>query len=378
MVRWAMLDAETIRLAGFWEDDGCSVAGEMDEGFPGGLVAGGSVLFKTSGSTGESRWIVLGKEGLLVSARAVNAWLGVDAGSVWGLALPLNHVGGFGVVARAFAAGCGFSEYNGKWDAGRFTKWVEAEGVTHVSLVPTQVHDLVEGGFGAPDALRAVVVGGGRLSGEAGQAARDAGWPVLASYGMTEACSQIATQELELLDLPYVECPLKVLPIWKVRRTEGGLLEVEGEALFSGSLEKREGEWVFKARGLGWFVTNDRVAVENGCLVPEGRADSLVKIMGELVDVEAVERCFLEMAGGRIGVGSFAVVAVRDARREHALLAVFEKGNRDAGGCFEEYQRIAPGVERFARYMEVEAFPRTSLGKLRRGELSRMCRIPYK
>ncbi|MBG7608444.1 MAG: AMP-binding protein [Verrucomicrobia bacterium] len=367
-----MLDAEYIRSGGFWENREAFVAGEWEGADP--VVPDGSVLFRTSGSTGEPKWVVLGKDSLLISARAVNEWLGVGSNSEWGLALPLNHVGGFGVVARAYSAGCGLVVFEGKWDARRFTEWLESEGVTHVSLVPTQLHDLVQGGFRAPDCLKAVVVGGGRLGGGLGQAARDAAWPVLASYGMTEACSQIATQELELLDLSYVKSPLKTLPIWNVRRTEAGILEVQGDALFSGTLEKREGEWAFKKHDPGWFATSDRVCVEGDCLIPEGRADSVVKIMGELVDVEAVEKRFLKMATGRVREGGFATVAVKDARREHVLVAVFEKNIEKAVECFDEYQRLAPGVERFDRHIVVDYFPRTSLGKLKRGELAEICR----
>ena len=194
-----MIDPLAICSACFWEDRSPFIAGEWEGVDP--PVPDGSVLFRTSGSTADARWIVLGKKGLLLSARAVNAWLDVREDSKWGLALPLNHVGGFGVLARAFSARCGLACFEGKWDPERFARWVETERVTHVSLVPTQVHDLVGGGFPGPESLRAVVVGGGHLDSESGQAARDAGWPVLASYGMTEAGSQIATQRLELLEI---------------------------------------------------------------------------------------------------------------------------------------------------------------------------------
>ena len=363
-----MIEAEFFRSAGFWEDAQCIVAGEWEGELP--VVPDGSVLFRTSGSTGEGTWVVLSKEALLSSAMVVNGWLGADSDSKWGLALPLNHVGGFGVVARSYSAGCGLAVYEGKWDAGRFTKWVGLEEVTHVSLVPTQVHDLVQGGFRAPKKLRAVVVGGGRLDDDTGQAARDVGWPVLASYGMTEACSQIATQSLDLLCMPYVECPLKILPTWSVRRSESGLLEIKGDALFSGTLEKREGEWIFEKREPGWFTTNDRVSLDGDCLIPDGRADSLVKIMGELVDVEAVERRFLDLAGDGVPEGKFAVVARLDERREHVLVAMFEKDVCGAKESFERYQKSAPGLERLDGMVFVESFPRSALGKIRRAQLA--------
>ena len=344
------MQIETILNAEFWQD-------------------GGVVSFQTSGSTGAAKQIVLTKESLLLSARAVNEWLRVDAASAWGLALPLNHVGGFGVAARAYAAGCGLAVFEGRWDAVRFTKWIEDESVTHVSLVPTQIHDLLAAGLHAPRCLVAVVVGGGKLSDESGQAARDNGWPVLASYGMTEAASQIATQNIELLESPYAASPLELLPLWEAEESPGGLLRIKGEALFAGMIE----QGVFRPREGEWFTTQDRVEVSARTLVPRGRNDSLVKVMGELVDVEAVEKRFLELAQGNIQEGTFAVIAIPDPRRENALIAVFENPGPAAEVAYATYQSQAPGPERFTYPLSMPSFPRTDLGKLCRAELRLIC-----
>lgn len=346
----ALIEAEAILKAAFWKD-------------------GGSVPFQTSGSTGAAKQIVHDKESLLVSARAVNEWLRVEATSVWGLALPLNHVGGFGVVARAYVAGCGLSVYEGKWDAARFRKWIADEGVTHVSLVPTQIHDLVATGLHAPASLLAVVVGGGKLSDDAGQAARDLGWPVLASYGMTEAASQIATQPLASIASSYAASPLEILSIWEAEESPEGLLRIKGKALFAGTLENG----IFSHREGEWFTTSDFVSVSGTTLIPHGRADSRVKVLGELVDVEAVERRFLELTEGTIREGSFAVIAIPDPRRENSLIAVFENPGSAAESAYATYQSQAAGPESFVRLFSLPSFPRSDLGKLRRGDLRCIC-----
>ncbi len=349
----AQIEVEVILKATFWTD-------------------GGSVHFQTSGSTGTAKQIVITKEALLLSARAVNDWLRVDPTSVWGLALPLHHVGGFGVAARAFAAGCRLSVYEGKWDAARFAQWIGEMGVTHVSLVPTQIHDLLAAGLQAPSSLVAVVVGGGKLSNEAGQASRDKGWPVLASYGMTEAASQIATQSLASIAAPYADSALELLPIWEVEETPEDLLRIKGEALFAGTIE----QGIFHRREGEWFTTQDRVTVSVRTLTPHGRADSLVKVMGELVDVEAVEKRFFELAQGTIREGTFAVIAIPDPRRENSLIAVFETPDPAAEAAYATYQSQAPGPERFTRLLYLKIFPRTDLGKIRRAELCRICIDP--
>lgn len=364
-----MFDLKQITDGEFWLNPGCLVAGEFEGELPDFNAPGGCVIFRTSGTTGEAKWVVLGKQALLVSARAVNEWLDVNERSVWGLALPLNHVGGFGVAARSYEAGCVLKMFSGKWNPEAFAQWISRMGVTHTSLVPTQVHDLVRSELVAPDCICAIVVGGGRLEKDLGQAARELGWPVLASYGMTEASSQIATQSLTSLNQPFAEAGMELLPIWEAEVNAEGLLSISGEALFSGTITK-DG---FSKRTPGVYVTNDRVRLDGQVLIPQGRADSLVKVMGELVDVEAVEREFIRMAGDRLVPSKFATIAVPNKRRGHVLVAVFEGKIGSAEAAYHEYQSKAGGLMRFDRFVELETLPRTDLGKLRKAALTEIC-----
>src|SRR6188508_2693701 len=76
-----------------------------------------------------------------------------------------------GVAARAYEAGCDFQHFDRRWDTAGFCEWLERFQITHTSLVPTQVHDLVKAGLSAPPALTVIVVGGGHLDPATGQAA---------------------------------------------------------------------------------------------------------------------------------------------------------------------------------------------------------------
>lgn len=350
---------ETIRLTdpSFWVDGSPCAPGAAVPNGAGDPV--GLVWFKTSGTSGAPRWIGHSREGLLLSAAVVNRHLDVTESSVWGLALPLHHVGGFGVVARAHEAACRLSSFTNKWDPSGCRDWLLAQGVSHLSLVPTQVHDLVAAGISCPASLEAVVVGGGRLDRELGQAARDLGWPVLASYGMTETASQIATQRLELLEMPYQNSSLTVLPHWKLRVSADGGLQVSGESLFRATLEPEESSWRFVRRENEWLETRDRVELEGDLLSVSGRLDRVVKVLGELVDLVEVEK--------EIGLKSVAVVAVNDSRRGARLLAFFE--GDDPSGEIRRYNSTVGGPWRISESIRVDELPRTSLGKIRYGEL---------
>jgi len=332
----------------------------------------GHVLFSTSGSTGTPQWVALSKDALLVSAMAVNAHLKVRDMSCWGLALPLHHVGGFGVAARAYAADCRLRVFDRRWDARAFAAWLDSEAVSHVSLVPTQVVDLTRAGLHAPRCLRAVVVGGGRLDDAQGRAARALGWPVLASYGMTEACSQIATQDMESLESAYLPTPLPLLPIWRAECDDGGRLRIAGPALFSGVVVPSADGWSYQKRPDAWYRTSDLAKLEGDMLTPLGRADSFVKILGELVDPLEVERELAAGAENALVPGSFAVIVLPEPRAGSVLIPVFGKGIPLETGAHTvaSYNAKAPGFRRLTKPVWLEALPVTELGKIRRTELA--------
>jgi O-succinylbenzoic acid--CoA ligase len=349
----------------FWIEATPFVAGN----FPGRMPAlpglRGHVLFETSGSTGSPKWIALSKTALLASAAAVNRHLGVTRTSCWGLALPLHHVGGFGVAARAHEAGCRFTRFGWRWDAAAFAAWLTENEVTHTSLVPTQVHDLVQARVHSRLSLRAVVVGGGHLDVETGRAAQALGWPLLASYGMTEAASQIATQDLSALEQPYQPAPMPLLPIWQAEAAEDGRLRIAGPALFSGKLIRDGESWIFEPRLSEWHLTEDNVKLEDGFLTPLGRADSLVKVLGELVDTQEIERELAALSGGALASGSFVVAAVPDARAGNRLVPVFD-ANTDAAiirNTLAAHAEKTPGFRRLGPAVTLDPFPRSPLGK---------------
>lgn len=360
------MDASLLTSDAFWKDLRPFAAGEI----PDIAELAGHVLFETSGSSGNPKWVALSKQALLVSATAVNHHLQVTEQSRWGLALPLNHVGGFGVAARAYAAGCRLETSDARWDPTAFNEWLTRAGVTHTTLVPTQVHDLVKENLTAPAALSAIVVGGGHLAPATGKAARDLGWPVLASYGMSEAGSQIATQGLELLEKPYQSAPISLLPIWQAKTSPDGLLSIAGPALFTGYVI--DGRFI--PRLPEWHLTTDRVMLENNQLTPLGRADSLVKVLGELVDPVSIERELAVISGGRLLPGTYAVVAIPDARKENILLPVFDSvvDIELIASVLHIYDEQTVGFRRLKSSHIVASIPLSGLGKIKRAELASM------
>lgn len=311
----------------------------------------GHHFFKTSGSGGLDKWVALSEEALEWSARSVIEALKITRKDVLGLALPEIHVGGFGVVVRARISGARLARFEGKWDAGKFAEWCGEEEVTVSSLVPTQVHDLVAGGWRGAESLRVIVVGGAALEDELKERARELGWPVVPSYGMSETSSQVATGE-----------GLPLLPGWEAKVVEGRLA-LRGGGLLTAVIWRKDGGFVMKdPKDDGWYLTSDRAEVSGGGLRILGRADRLVKVLGELVDLEKVESFWRRELGVEV-----AVVTRADERRGVSLFLYHEGGGLDLG----ERNETVPGLERLADWRGVELLPRSPLGKIDRAALQK-------
>ena len=297
----------------------------------------GHVWLSTSGTSGTLKLTALSKRALLASAAAVNRHLQSDASDVWLCVLPAFHVGGLGIYARAFLSGAEIVT----------SGW---ERVTLASLVPAQVSDLVRGRIVAPASLRAVIIGGGALSDELYGAARELGWPLLPSYGMTECCSQVATATLESREL-------KLLDHVEARVEEDGRLALRSEALLTGYGTE---EGFLDPKIGGWFVTEDVAVLEGRVLRVEGRRGDFIKIGGESVDLGRLDRILATLGADA------AVFAVPDERLGHVIgLAVVSENVEGVVAAFNA--RVFP-FERARRVVRVKEIPRTALGKVVRSK----------
>lgn len=300
----------------------------------------GHLWLATSGTTGSLKLTALSKRAMLASAAAVNRHLQSDSEDVWLCLLPMFHVGGLGIYARAFLSG-----------ARVVTEWTRPSP-TLASLVPAQVSDLVRARTPAPESLRAVVVGGGALSPALYDQGRALGWPLLPSYGMTECCSQVATathDSPELLLLDHVEA----------RVEPDGRLAVRSEALFSGYASE---EGFVDPKIDGWFVTEDVASIEGRTLRVQGRSGDFVKVGGESVDLSRLDRILSELGADA------AAVAIPDERLGHVIALAIASGDQEAiAAAFNA--RVFP-FERARLILPVAEIPRTPLGKIIRNRIA--------
>jgi len=165
------------------------------EGPSGGLVEthdlrAPAAIIHTSGSTAAPKPVELTFGNWLWSALGSAVALGLDPAERWLCPLPLSHVGGLSIVVRSAIYGT-TARVLERFDVD--AALAELEMATLVSLVPTTLTRLLEAGWATPPHLRTVLLGGAAIAPALLGRAAEAGVPVTPTYGMTEACSQIAT-----------------------------------------------------------------------------------------------------------------------------------------------------------------------------------------
>ncbi len=250
-----------------------------------------ALVVETSGTTSRPKRVALSSDALLASAAASQAALG--APGQWILALPTHYIAGLQVLVRSIAAGTTPAVLApGSFDPRAFAELaasMDARVARYTSLVPTQLHRLVEAAEDVAtgddarrvrDAVRrveAILVGGQATPPHLVDRAAALGWRVVRTYGSRETAGgcvydgvPVATAEVAVVD---------------------GQVELAGPMLAEGYLgDPRATDAAFGEHdGRRWYRTGDGGELVDGVLRITGRLDDVVISGGEKLRLAAVE-----------------------------------------------------------------------------------------
>ena len=244
-----------------------------------------ATIILTSGSSGSPKAVLHSFANHYFSALGSNKNITVSPQSRWLLALALYHVGGLGIVFRTLMDGGAIViPTNSK----HIEKSIKDHGITHLSLVATQLDRLLNEGL-SPQTIRqleAVLVGGGPTASSLIAKACDAGLPVHTTYGLTEMTSQVTTTGPEdRRDRIFTSGKVLDHRDFKV---ENGQILVKGKTLFKGYIEA--GRTLLPVDEKGWFHTGDIGHIDSaGYLTLLGRRDNMFISGGENICPEEIE-----------------------------------------------------------------------------------------
>lgn len=243
----------------------------------------------TSGTTGTPKGAVLTRRAFRASARASAENLGWREDDRWLLCLPVCHIGGLSIITRCLIARRTVVLL-ARYHPEAVDDAVVSHGCTIVSLVPTMLArslDREKTELGRP---RAVLLGGAAAPQKLLRHAIDRGVRVMATYGLTEACSQVATWQAQAEgEAPTVQRGVGRavsgvdLRVSNVGRDDVGQIEIRGESV-------SEGYWNKPRRESDWFDTGDLGRLDpDGVLHISARRTDLIVTGGENVYPVEVE-----------------------------------------------------------------------------------------
>ena len=319
-------------------------------------------LIPSSGSsqkTNESvKLIALLKANVLNSARRFNSYFKTGSTDHWALVLPEFHVAGVGVMARAHLAGA--KVFSSVWPVPGLSQFLGENGISYMSLVPGQVHEIVRAQEKAPPGFKKIFVGAGTLNEELRLKTEKLGWTLAETYGMTETASMIAVKERD---------QFKLLPGVEVK-IENDVLCIQCDSLLSASVQKID-ELILLTNfeNEPWYETQDCAELTNSRhLRFLGRKTDYIKILGEGVSLNELRAVLDKIVGS---TQKFELLALEDERAGYKLVLVFEEGvsPAEAQNVLNQYNLSCRPYEKIGEVAEVGRIPRTALGKLKSDEL---------
>ena len=316
-----------------------------------------ATVMYTSGTTAGPKRVELSLSNWLWNAIGSAVALGLDPEERWLCPMPLAHVGGLSIALRsAIYATTVVLQERFDTEQVRDTLRDPGAGVTLVSLVPTMLARLLDSGLREPPTLRRVLLGGGPIAPALLARAREASIPVAPSFGMTETCSQIATDGIALLGA-------------ELALSDAGELLVRGPSVAHAAIS-----------GDGWLHTGDLARFDDaGRLEIVGRTADTIVSGGESIAPTEVEAVLLEHEA----VSDAAVVGRPDPEWGEAVVALIvprlgwvsshADGAAVDAAMAEDLRRFCgarlAGFKVPKRFELVDALPRNATGKLQRRAL---------
>ena len=345
-------------------------------------------IIYTSGTTGQPKGAMLTVGNFWWSAMGSALNLGTHDDDRWLACLPLFHIGGLSIVLRSAIYGITVVVHD-EFDANAVNAAIDGGGVTMVSVVAVMLQRMVNARHDrpVPRSLRCVLLGGGPAPEPLLRRCAALGIPVVQTYGLTEACSQVATLAPEEAQRRIGSAGRALYPnelriaavADDAARNDGvGEILVRGPIVMAGYAGQPEAT----ARAIvdGWLHTGDvgRLDADRYLYVLD-RRDDLIVTGGENVYPAEVEAVLL----AHPSVAEVGVVGVADETWGQRVVAVArvveaEDAVTDAA-ALEAFCRSRLAGYKVPRDIRLvtEPLPRTASGKLRRAALRELLAVSH-
>ena len=342
----------------------------------------GAILLFTSGTTGTPKGVQLTHRQVMATVQNVIGAHNLSEQDITYLFLPLFHINAevIGLLATLVSGGKLIVEK--KFSASRFWPVIQRHGVTWVSAVPTVIGILIKAATYAPAPrhlrfVRSASAPLPSLHGRRFEAMFNV--PIIESYGMTEAASQICVNPVPPAARRHGSVGRPYGVDLKVVGGEGRALEANeiGEIAIRGDSVIKEyasGDVAGKGFVDGWFMTGDIGFVDaDGFVYITGRSKEMINRAGQKISPREVE----EVIARDPDVRTVAVIGLPDdlyGERVVAYVVPEDPATRRQEASFKERLRqlCVTSISAYkcpVEYHVVDEIPLGPTGKIQRTRL---------
>ncbi len=342
-----------------------------------------ALILHTSGTTSRPKIVPLTRANVLASARHISGTLALTPEDVCLNIMPLFHIHGLiAAVSASLAAGAAISCTPG-FDALRFFGWLDEVRPSWYTAVPTMHQAILaraprNAEIVASARLRLIRSSSASLPPQVMQALEETfGAPVIESYGMTEACHQMASNPLPPQPRKPGSVGIAAGPAVAIAdEVEARLLDDGsiGEVVISGPNvtpgyemnAEANAKSFFEADGRRWFRTGDQGKLDReGYLHLTGRLKEIINRGGEKVSPLEVDSALMDHPAVAQAV-TFALPHAKLGEEVAAAVVL-----RDGAGADERELRdfLAVRLADFKvprRVVILQEIPKGATGKLQR------------
>ncbi len=302
----------------------------------------------TSGSTGETKNIILKREWLEVSALQT-----INLLNLWNekvlCCLPIYKIGGLMMIIRALIADFDIQIIEPKSDP---MAEIDIDHLfSFVSLVPSQLKIILE----SPESVvklnrfKNILLGGADINNQLLLGIQTLRPNVFHTYGMTETCSHIALKKLN----NNAWASFKPNPFVELKTNSNGLLSIKAYQT-----------------GNEWVDTNDVVKLyPNGSFDFLGRADFLINTGGFKVFPEQLEIKIKNILNKNNWDINLAITSIPNDKWGEEIVLIFINNLHSDSEIFEVLRPILKNYELPKRIVKIESIPLNEGGKIDRLEL---------
>ncbi len=344
----------------------------------------GKLVLHTSGTTGDPKWIALDAEAIAWTAEQIRLHHHLQARDRGLTPLPFFHINAPVVTLCASLMAGATAIIARRFSQRSFWDWIERYEVTWASVVPTIVAFLLRDPLQhtVPERLRFVRSASSPLPVKDLVAFEERfGIPIIETYGLTEACSQVCANPLPpgrripgsvgypvgvqlAICLPREQDDLEGLR--PVPPGSQGEICVSGPSIARGYLDGVSAS----AFQDGWFRTGDLgYQDEHGALFITGRIREIIKRGGETIAPRAIEEILMQLPD----MHEVAVVGRPDGDYGEVPVAFVVTGHpwtpADTSAAMRICRAHLSAFQIPVAFLPIEALPRTPSGKIQRGVL---------